>query len=608
MTPILPHKALDSHTAVLGKTGSGKTFAIKGAVEWLIEHGRRVCIIDPTGAWWGLRFGVDGRSPGLKVLILGGEHGDMPLPVRGGEAVARLVVEQGVSVVIDTSGMGVGERGLWFTEFATALFRLNRDPLHLVIDEAHLFAPQGKVPDPQTGKMLHAANTLMSGGRSRGIRGVLITQRPQKLHKDALTCADALVAMRVMHPLDRQAVKDWIDGCGDPKQGKEVLDSLANLEKGEGWVWWPEGKVLTRGRFPAIRTFDSSATPTGSSKHHAPKNGAEVDLGEIRKALAEAAAEAEANDPKRLRAEVARLTGELKKASKAAVVPAVVAPASAKQTQAIRDLKATCSALRRALEEAMKFIVNIRVRDFKTGDEEAMKAAVTAAAESAIKRIETLAKSRVESLDRLRDEATRISAKIEQMVKLPDSTEVEVQVSKAEPFRVSNPPARRAVAVAQRTPNSGEGASTLAKGERAVLIAIAQNPEGASREQVTLLTGYKRSTRDAYIQRLGQAGHVEVRGDAVFATDAGVAALGDDYEPLPTGAALLEWWMGRLPEGERKVLACLADAYPGVLEREQISQVTGYKRSTRDAYIQRLGVRKLVEVLPDGVCMAEGLD
>jgi len=107
--------------------------------------------------------------------------------------------------------MHVGQYTRWFIDFAGTLFTTIKNPLHLIIDEAHHFMPQGKVPDPDTGKMLHAGNRLMSGGRSRGIRGMLITQRPAKLHKDSLTCADTLIAMRVIAPQDRSAIKDWID-------------------------------------------------------------------------------------------------------------------------------------------------------------------------------------------------------------------------------------------------------------------------------------------------------------------------------------------------------------------------------------------------------------
>src|SRR3990167_10105328 len=304
---VIPDAALAQHTAVLGKTGSGKSFAWKGVVESQLSAGKRVCIVDPTSAWWGLRSSSDGKSPGFPILVLGGDHGDLPLPALGGSAVARLLVDQCVNLVADTSDLTVGERTRWFIDFATTLYRANRAPLHLVIDEAHVFAPQGKVPDPDTGKMLHAANTLASGGRSRGIRLTMITQRPAKLHKDSLTCEDSVIAMRVLAPQDREALWDWIMGCGDKVQGKEVLDSLAGLQRGEGWVWYPEGKYLKRTRFPAISTFDSSATPVDGHAAPAPKRAADVDMAEIKTALADAVREAEANDPKLLRRRIAEL-------------------------------------------------------------------------------------------------------------------------------------------------------------------------------------------------------------------------------------------------------------------------------------------------------------
>lgn len=303
----IPEAALQQHMAVLGKTGSGKTFAVKGIVEHLLADGRRVGIVDPTGAWWGLRSSRDGKGAGFPILVLGGDHGDLPLPALGGAAVARLLTEQRVNLIADTSQLTVGERTRWFIDFANTLHRTNKGPLHLILDEAHNFAPQGKVMDPDAGKMLHAANRLAAEGRSRGIRLGMITQRPQKLHKDTLTSADTLIAMRVLAPHDREAVEAWVEGCGDPKQGKEVLNSLANMQRGEGWVWYPEGGFLERMKFPAIKTFDSSATPTDGGPIQAPKGMAEIDLTEIKTSMAEAVKEAEANDPKLLRAKIREL-------------------------------------------------------------------------------------------------------------------------------------------------------------------------------------------------------------------------------------------------------------------------------------------------------------
>jgi hypothetical protein len=311
---MIPSAALLQHVAILGKTGSGKTYTAKGLVEGILDDKRRLAVVDPTGAWWGLRSSADGKAAGYPVIVLGGQHGDAPLPPESGAACAELITRNHLQVVFDTGDMSVGERTRWFIGFAGHLFRLNRTPIHVVIDEAHMFAPQsggGAKIDIDTGKMLHACNTLASGGRSRGVRLMLITQRPAKLHKDSLTCCDTLIAMRLIAPQDREAVKDWIDGCGDARKGKEVLDSLASLGRGEGWAWYPEGNYLERLAFPRIRTFDSSATPTDGEAPAAPKTLADIDLSAVNAALTAAVEEARANDPKLLRAEVDRLRREL---------------------------------------------------------------------------------------------------------------------------------------------------------------------------------------------------------------------------------------------------------------------------------------------------------
>lgn len=311
----LPDTALTQHIAILGKTGSGKTYTAKSIVEQLLQLERRVVIIDPTGAWWGLRSSADGKAAGFPVIILGGQQADAPLPAHSGGACAQLVTDHAMQVVFDTSSMTVGERTRWFTECAGALFRLNRTPVHVVIDEAHMFAPQGGGAsgkgDFDRNAMLHAANTLASGGRSRGVRLMMITQRPAKLHKDSLTCCDTLIAMKVIAPQDRDAIKEWVDGCGDRTKGKEILDSLAQLARGEGWVWYPEGGVLARAKFPKIRTFDSSATPEDGHEHRKPQTLASIDLAAVTSTLAAAAEEAKANDVGELKKRVKQLEQEL---------------------------------------------------------------------------------------------------------------------------------------------------------------------------------------------------------------------------------------------------------------------------------------------------------
>lgn len=110
------------------------------------------------------------------------------------------------------------------------------------------------------------------------------------------------------------------------------------------------------------------------------------------------------------------------------------------------------------------------------------------------------------------------------------------------------------------------------------------------------------------MQRLVSKGYVDaIPGGAVLATAAGVAALGSDFEPLPTGAALLAFWRQRLPPGELAVLEAAVAAYPATADRDRVSEDTGYKRSSRDAYIQRLAARKLVTAERGGIRASEEL-
>jgi len=269
---------LAGHVAILGRTGSGKSYVAKGWVERLLRLGRRVCVIDPTGVWWGLRSSADGKRAGFAVAVLGGDRADIPLAETAGELLGRTVAERAFSCVVDLSDFLIGERHRFMTDFLGALYRFNKRPLHLVCDEADEIAAQSPLPEHR--RLLHATDRIVRRGRVKGFRVVLITQRPAVLHKNVLTQAAALVAMRVMAPQDRKAIEDWIKGQGDVAQGREVLDSLARLKVGEGWLWAPDLGLLERRRFPAIETFDSGRAPTDEGLAE-PETLAQADLAEL---------------------------------------------------------------------------------------------------------------------------------------------------------------------------------------------------------------------------------------------------------------------------------------------------------------------------------------
>lgn len=281
---MLPPETLGQHVAIVGKTGSGKTYTAKGAVEGLLAQGRRVCIIDPTGVWWGLRLLADGTSPGFPVIVFGGEHGDVPITEHSGERLGEIVASRNFPCIVDLSEFTQGEKHRFMMDFAETLYAKNRAPLHLVIDEADEVAPQN--PLPETKRMLHQIDRIVRRGRVRGFRVMLITQRPAVLHKNVLTQANTLVAMRLQAPQDRKAIEEWVRGQADDEQWKEVARTLGGLQRGEGWVWAPEQGILKRSAFATIKTFDSSRTPDDGETIAEPVALSPVDVAELREMLA----------------------------------------------------------------------------------------------------------------------------------------------------------------------------------------------------------------------------------------------------------------------------------------------------------------------------------
>src|SRR6185312_8075701 len=306
----IPDAALENHLAILGKTGSGKSNCAAATLERLIRNRRRVCVVDPMDRYWGLRLDADGKKPsGLEPVIFGGAHGDLPLSVTHGAAVAEIVGTTTTPVSLSTRMLTVGERTRFFTDFAETLLRKNEGPLHLVIDEAHLFMPQqGASASGGAPAMLHAGNNLVSLGRGIGLRIMLLSQRAAKLHNDALGQVATLIAFRLMLPHDREAVRRWINEWADPALAAKVMPSLPSLPTGTGWLWAPELDILKQATFPLVTTYDSGVPPKAGT--HAPTLNP-IDLAAVRGRLEVVAKEAVENDPRRLKARIAELEKQL---------------------------------------------------------------------------------------------------------------------------------------------------------------------------------------------------------------------------------------------------------------------------------------------------------
>jgi Helicase HerA, central domain len=281
----LPTDALDDRIAIVGTAGSGKTYAAKGFVERLLDIGARVAIVDPLGVWWGLRASADGSTAGYPVVVFGGRHADVPITAEKGSALGRMIACEALACVVDLSELGSNAaRRRFMAAFSEALYEENEEPLHLVLDEADLWAPQRPIKGWEG--LLGHIEEIVRRGRVRGFIPWLITQRPAVVHKDVLSQADILIAMKLTASQDRDAIGAWIEGQADRQEGKRILGDLPRLQRGEGYLWAPGHGILDRATFPLIRTFDSSRTPKRGERLASPRTLAEVDLTAIIAALA----------------------------------------------------------------------------------------------------------------------------------------------------------------------------------------------------------------------------------------------------------------------------------------------------------------------------------
>lgn len=549
----IPPDLVTQTVAILARKRVGKTYTASVIAEEFCKAKLPFVVLDPTGAWWGLRGSSDGQGPGFPVVIIGGAHGDVPLEPTAGKVIADLVIEHPGYYVLDLSLTNSNaEQDRFATDFAEQLYRrksTHPEPLHLFIDEADSFAPQRPFPGQQ--RMLGAFEAIVRRGGIRGIGVTMITQRPAILNKNVLTQTEVLIALQTTGPQDRAAVQEWVKSHGTKAQQETFMNSLAGLQKGQAWIWSPSWlDVFKLVRIRPRETFNSSATPEVGARPIEPAALAGVDLKALQVTMAATIEKAKADDPKALKAKIAELEKALK------VAQTVTAP-----------------------------IPEIQIEQ------------VSVVTDEDILRLKELVQSHDEVSQRLTARVDYLSDMLKKIVHPPaprhDVSRPEPIVSRKRLFGASEQPI-----VSRNVTNvSSDTSLSLGAGERKILSAVAQYPHGVTREQLTVMTGYKRSSRDTYLQRLfaaGYAGHVS--SGTIMVTESGKSALGPAFEPLPTGHELQVYWKERLTGGERVLFEVLVRDYPNAVDRDVLTEQTGYKRSSRDTYLQRLAVRQLITI------------
>jgi uncharacterized protein len=532
----LPLAVAGEAIGVLATRGAGKSYTSAVLVEELHAAGVQLVVLDPTGVYWGLRSSADGKADGLPLFVLGGAHGDVPLEASAGKLVADVIVDTGQSLILDLSDFDTKAAQTRFVaDLVERLYHRkarNRSTLHLIVDEANEFAPQASRYGGDMARLLGAMERAVGKGRSRGLAFTLITQRSAALNKNVLDLIDTLIAMRVLGPRDRKAIADWITDKQQTDEGG-VVDSLPKLQTGTAWVWSPVRGILQRVAIRRIGTFDSYRTPEPGEQRVEPAARAPLDvaaLGEQMKATAE---RAKAEDPKALRAQIRDLERQL--ASQTATAP---------PEPEVR------------IEYVERPVLNGQVERL----------------EEVVGELRQIGEGMVLAGTGLAGIADSITAAIGRVSAVPA------------PRSMPPPPPHRAdrPAVAPKPPRDREVSGTLSKAERTVLSVLAEYPEGLTRGPLTILAGYSYSGgfRNT-LAALRTAGYIVGGNEQVMTvTDAGLAALGP-YEPLPTGRALLDYWLTdpRLAKGEKAILTYLADHYPDSIPGPDLAPLVGYEYS-----------------------------
>lgn len=606
-TLSLPIGLLVQKSAILARSGAGKTNGAVVIVEEMLRLHKQVVILDPPGAWWGLRSSRDGDAEGFPILIFGGEHQDLPLTADNGEEIAALLVQSRFSAILDLSELTGGEMTRFVEAFAKALYELKgpslmRSPMMLVVEEADELAPQNSQPDQR--RMLGAMERIAKRGRMRGIGLLMVTQRSASLNKNVLSQIEVLIAMQTTDPRDIKAIDAWLERQPDQSVRQRLLSEIASLQVGEAFVWSPSWLgMFEKMRFRRRTTFDSSATPDPSVEiADAPKAVATVAdmLREMAPLLA--MVDVHAGEDATQQEEIRRLHSELAQAHHR------IAELEARPDPVIQIERVI------AFDDASFQELQGMVGRFEAATSSLSGALARATAD----RLEAYGITALDGLDFsdavLPVESWNIEGlgpleKIEFPKNQRSFKEIQLKPESSTPVSSSQGANPKTQENHQSTPkmptptNPPDEVNPLGKAARLVLLALYQYKDGRSRSQISLLTGYsaRSSTFGNALSELRVRGFlVDIEDRDVRITETGVAygeRAGFEHIVPSTRDQLRLVWLKKLGRAERATYEVIESAGGREVARGFVAEQSGYASgsSTFGNALSKLRTMDLIE-------------
>ncbi len=567
----LPDQAVTEKIGVFGISGSGKTNTAGVLVEEMVAGGQHVVICDPLGVCWGLLSSADGSAAGLPLVVFGGLHAHVPLNAEQGREIADVILGERLSAILDLSEFDRSEMTLFMTDFLRCLLRRNAEPLHIVFDEAQLFAPQ--VPDKQQRPLISAMERLTLTGRVRGLGMTFVSQRPTLVSKNVVSQMGLLIAHKTSHTSDQKTLMEWAKPkFADPADLARMQSDLAVLGKGLAWVVGEidDSRIAQKAPIRLRQTFDSSATPRVGEQVRTPQTLASVDLTSLQERLASQAEKAAQDDPETLRRHIARLQEELRtqRPPERIEVP-ILRPEDLSRLESVcesviaigkdqvaqgQELLMLGRGIQDLLRTAQAPPVSISLPD-----------APPAAMESPVPPSESIDPAEKSRAGATFDETARTGETPEPAELHPESEEEEEEPAE------SPTPEEAAILLTPRQQRmlntlaafAALGTPSLARGNLAVLAD--QSPKSSAyRENLSVLRN---------------AGLVTTMSDRVALTQSGRVRATPTKAPL-SRAELHQRWLDRLPDAPRRFLKVLIAAYPARVSFEDICNGAGYSATS----------------------------
>lgn len=514
---IKRQRLLRTRKLVAGMSGAGKSYYLRKYLEETLET-TLTFVLDREADFATLREEHD--------IAIIGPTGELPTSVATAGALALRLVEMHVSAVIDLSGLtAVGEKQRFVRAFLQTIIDLPREqwtPMQIVIDEAQEFAPEGGASESRD-----AVIALMTLGRKRAICGILATPRLAMLSKDATApCGNYVIGRFLLDNDVKRAAEDL--GFGSGKGARELLRDLQDGEfYAHGLAF--EHRGIRRFMTDEVRTTHEPGKmdvrpPEPSKRVKAIVN--ELAALQALDQQGEALILSSTISDSMASGELARTRLELERAN------------AALQAKHESLVGAVQSADRRALERVRDRIVAI---------------AGTGPLSSLLvhELVPELVHDAVPPGSQPDDRA---------VVEDPPRTALDAVVHRAQP----------SAAKPRHALKPPEGARPLTAEVR-TLTAIAQHP-GVTRKSLATLAGIKPDgTFRALLGRFKGDGRItESKTDGLRITETGSNWLGP-WTPLPTGTALAEYWLNRVPRGyERGLLQRILDAGEHGVPRKEL--------------------------------------